>query len=90
MSERTKRAAPAALAALLVAAGSGFALPGDCETADARATVALPARTFLEKSGAFTNSRGLVQPFSAVVEPTFEAWSESDALAQIAAAAGIP
>ncbi len=56
----------------------------------ARATVALPARTFLEKSGAFTNSRGLVQAFSAVVEPTFEAWSESDALAQIAAAAGIP
>jgi NADH-quinone oxidoreductase subunit G len=56
----------------------------------ARATVALPARTFLEKTGSFTNSRGLVQPFSAVVEPAFEAWSEADALAQIAAAAGIP
>ena len=55
----------------------------------ARATVALPARTFLEKTGGFTNSRGLEQPFSAVVEPAFEAWSEADALAQIAAAAGI-
>ena len=56
----------------------------------ARATVALPARTFLEKAGTFTNSRGLEQAFSAVVEPAFEAWSEADALAQIAAAAGIP
>ncbi len=55
----------------------------------ARAVVALPARSFLEKSGTFTNSRGLVQSFSAVVEPAFEAWSEADALAQIAAAAGI-
>jgi len=55
----------------------------------ARATVALPARTFLEKSGTFTNSRGLAQPFAAVVEPAFEAWSEADALAQIAAAAGL-
>jgi hypothetical protein len=30
-----------------------------------------------------------VQAFSAVVEPAFEALSEADALAQIAAAAGI-
>ena len=55
----------------------------------ARAAVVLPARTFLEKTGAFTNSRGLVQKFTAVVEPDFEAWSEADTLAQIAAAAGI-
>jgi NADH-quinone oxidoreductase subunit G len=55
----------------------------------ARAVVALPARTFLEKSGTFTNSRGHVQRFSAVVEPAFEAWTEAETLAQIAAAAGI-
>jgi NADH-quinone oxidoreductase subunit G len=55
----------------------------------ARATVALPVRTYLEKSGTFTNSRGHVQAFGAVVEPLFEAWSEKEALAQIAAAAGL-
>jgi NADH-quinone oxidoreductase subunit G len=55
----------------------------------ARAAVVLPARTFLEKSGEFTNSAGLVQKFNAVVEPEFEAWSEADTLAQIAAAAGV-
>jgi NADH dehydrogenase/NADH:ubiquinone oxidoreductase subunit G len=55
----------------------------------ARAAVVLPSRTFLEKSGEFTNSAGLVQKFNAVVEPEFEAWSEADTLAQIAAAAGV-
>jgi NADH-quinone oxidoreductase subunit G len=55
----------------------------------ARAVVALPARTFLEKSGTFTNSRGHEQRFTAVVEPAFEAWTEAETLAQIAAAAGI-
>lgn len=55
----------------------------------ARAAVTLPVRTYLEKSGTFTNSRGLEQAFRAVVEPTFEAWTEKEALAQIAAAAGL-
>ncbi len=54
-----------------------------------RASVALPVRTYLEKSGTFTNSRGHVQAFRAVIEPSFEAWSEREALAQIAAAAGL-
>jgi predicted molibdopterin-dependent oxidoreductase YjgC len=58
-------------------------------TSSARAAVALPVRTYLEKSGTFTNSRGLEQAFRAVVEPTFEAWTEKEALAQIAAAAGL-
>jgi NADH-quinone oxidoreductase subunit G len=55
----------------------------------ARAAVALPVRTYLEKSGTFTNSRGHVQAFNAAIEPLFEAWSEKEALAQIAAAAGL-
>ena len=57
----------------------------------ARADVVVPSRTFLEKSGTFTNSRGLVQRFSAVVEPTFEALSEREALDAIRrAVAGAP
>jgi NADH-quinone oxidoreductase subunit G len=55
----------------------------------ARAAVVLPARTYLEKSGSFTNFQGHVQPFRAVIEPPFEACSEKDALAQIAEAAGL-
>ncbi len=50
----------------------------------ARADVVLPARTFLEKSGTFTNADKLVQRFNAVVEPAFEALSEHQALAEIA------
>jgi len=50
----------------------------------ARAAVVLPARTFLEKGGSFTNADELVQRFEPVVEPPFEALSEREALAEIA------
>ncbi len=49
----------------------------------ARADVVIPARTFLEKSGHFTNADGIVQRFNAVVEPAFEALEEREALAEI-------
>jgi NADH-quinone oxidoreductase subunit G len=49
----------------------------------ARADVVIPARTFLEKSGHFTNADGIVQRFNPVVEPAFEALEEREALAEI-------
>jgi NADH-quinone oxidoreductase subunit G len=49
----------------------------------ARADVVVPARTFLEKGGHFTNVDGIVQRFEPVVEPTFEALSEREALEEI-------
>jgi len=49
----------------------------------ARADVVLPARTFLEKGGSFTNVDGLTQRFQPVVEPTFEALAEREALEEI-------
>ena len=49
----------------------------------ARADVVIPARTFLEKSGHFTNADGIVQRFNAVVEPAFEALEEREALGEI-------
>jgi NADH-quinone oxidoreductase subunit G len=49
----------------------------------ARADVVIPARTFLEKFGHFTNADGIVQRFDPVVEPAFEALSELEALDEI-------
>jgi len=49
----------------------------------ARADVVIPARTFLEKLGHFTNADGIVQRFDPVVEPAFEALSEREALDEI-------
>jgi NADH-quinone oxidoreductase subunit G len=46
----------------------------------ARADVVIPARTFLEKPGHFTNADGIVQRFEPAVEPGFEALSEREAL----------
>ncbi|HTO54867.1 MAG TPA: 2Fe-2S iron-sulfur cluster-binding protein [Myxococcota bacterium] len=56
----------------------------------ARADVVLPARTFLEESGHFTNVDGVVQRFNPVVEPNFEALSEREALDEIRKAAAAP
>ncbi len=52
-----------------------------------RAQVVLPARSFVEREGTFTNHAKRVQRFRAVTEPVFEAWSEGEALRQLAAAA---
>ena len=54
-----------------------------------RAHVALPARTFAEREGTFTNHARRVQRFAPVVEPAFEAWAEGEVLRQIADAAGL-
>ena len=53
------------------------------------AAVALPARSFAERAGTFTNHAGLEQRFEAVVEPPFEAWDGGEILRQLAAAAGL-
>ena len=55
----------------------------------ARAQIALPARSFAEREGSFTNHARRVQRFAPVVEPGFEAWAEGEVLRQIAAAAGL-
>jgi NADH-quinone oxidoreductase subunit G len=55
----------------------------------ARADVVLPARTFLEKAGTFTNIDGVTQRFAPVVEPTFEALTQDEALAELGRAAGL-
>jgi len=49
----------------------------------ARADVVIPARTFLEEPGHFTNVDGIVQAFQPVVEPNFEALSQREALDEI-------
>jgi NADH-quinone oxidoreductase subunit G len=49
----------------------------------ARADVVVPARTFLEEAGHFTNVDGIVQAFQPVVEPAFEALSQREALDEI-------
>jgi NADH-quinone oxidoreductase subunit G len=54
-----------------------------------RATIALPARYFAEKSGTFTNFANRVQRFEPVVEPAFEAWAEGEILQRLGAAAGL-
>jgi NADH-quinone oxidoreductase subunit G len=54
----------------------------------ARADVVVPARTFLEEAGHFTNVDGIVQAFQPVVEPTFEALSQREALDEIRKACG--
>ena len=51
--------------------------------------VALPARSFAERAGTFTNHAGLEQAFAAVVEPPFGAWPEGELLREIAHAAGL-
>jgi NADH-quinone oxidoreductase subunit G len=55
-----------------------------------RADVALPARSFLEKDGSFTNHERRAQRFALAVEPRFEARAEGEWLTHIAAAAGLP
>jgi len=55
-----------------------------------RADVALPARSFLEREGSFTNHARRVQRFALAVEPRFEARAAGDWLARIAAGAGLP
>ena len=55
----------------------------------ARAAIALPARSFAEREGSFTNHARRVQRFHAVVEPVFEAWAEGEVLRQLAVAAGL-
>ncbi len=54
-----------------------------------RADVVLPARSFAEKEGTFTNHAKRVQRFRPILEPTFEALSEGEILQRIAAAAGV-
>ncbi len=54
-----------------------------------RADVVLPARSFAEKEGTFTNHARRVQRFRPILEPTFEALSEGEILQHIAAAAGV-
>jgi NADH-quinone oxidoreductase subunit G len=54
-----------------------------------RADVALPARSFLEREGSFTNHARRVQRFALAVEPRFEARAAGEWLARIAAAAGL-
>ena len=53
------------------------------------ASVVLPARTYLEKIGTFTNHARRVQRIAPIVEPNFEAWSEGDVLTQSAYAANL-
>jgi len=53
------------------------------------AAVALPARSFAERAGTFTNHAGLEQRFEAVVEPPFEARDGGEILRQLAAEAGL-
>jgi NADH-quinone oxidoreductase subunit G len=53
------------------------------------AEVLLPARSFAEKAGTFTNHARRVQRFLPVVEPVFECGSEGEILQRIAEAAGI-
>ena len=54
-----------------------------------RASVVLPARSFAERAGTFTNHANRVQRFLPIVEPVFEAWAEGEVLRQLAAAAGL-
>jgi NADH-quinone oxidoreductase subunit G len=54
-----------------------------------RADVVLPARSFAEKEGTFTNHANRVQRFYPIVEPTFEALPEGEILQRIAVAAGL-
>ena len=54
-----------------------------------RASVVLPARSFAEKLGSFTNFAGRVQRFQPVVEPAFEAYAEGWILQEVARAAGV-
>ena len=54
------------------------------------ASVVLPARSFAERAGTFTNHANRVQRFLPIVEPVFEAWAEGEVLRQLAAAAGLP
>ncbi len=54
-----------------------------------RADVVLPARSFAEKEGTFTNHANRVQRFRPIVEPTFEALPEGEILRRIAVAAGV-
>jgi NADH-quinone oxidoreductase subunit G len=54
-----------------------------------RCHVALPARSFAEREGTFTNHAGRVQRFRAFLEPRFEACAEGEAVLRIAAAAGV-
>jgi len=54
-----------------------------------RADIVLPARTFAEREGSFTNHARRAQAFHAFLEPRFEAWSEGEVLHQIAAVAGM-
>ena len=55
----------------------------------ARCHAALPARTFAERDGTFTNVANRVQRFRAFLEPRFEARAEGDVLRRLSAAAGI-
>ena len=54
-----------------------------------RASVVLPARSFAERAGTFTNHANRVQRFFPIVEPVFEAWAEGEVLRQVAVAAGL-
>jgi NADH-quinone oxidoreductase subunit G len=54
-----------------------------------RADVVLPARSFAEKEGTFSNHASRVQRFYPIVEPTFEAFPEGEILQRIAVAAGL-
>ena len=54
-----------------------------------QASVVLPARSFAEKAGTFTNFARRVQRFRPVVEPSFEAYAEGRIVQEIARGAGI-
>ena len=53
------------------------------------AEVTLPARSFAEKVGTFTNSARRVQRFLPILEPRFEAWAEGEILQRIGAELGL-
>jgi NADH-quinone oxidoreductase subunit G len=55
-----------------------------------RADVALPARSFQETGGSFTNHARRAQRFEAAVEPRHEARALGEWLGRLAAAAGVP
>jgi NADH-quinone oxidoreductase subunit G len=54
-----------------------------------KAAVVLPARSFAQKEGSFTNHANRVQVFLPIVEPSFEALAEGEILQRIGAAAGL-
>ncbi len=54
------------------------------------AHVVLPVRHAAEKAATYTNHAGRVQRTWPVVEPSFEAWADGEALVRLGAALGLP